>query len=255
MSDFTSQSNVLNLAPKANTTKSVKTNSQKADSNNQAELSNTGENNQTESFLANLIQAIDETNEFLPERLQISEKEIVQEFMFKIEKGNLFGDFADEQKTSIFESLSFMQVLGVLENLQVQNTDIKLANLSSQMQQFLQTQNNLDALKDAKSLNELLNIAKSLNLEVSNIKIDRLADLKSTFPNLNKANFFANTIESVFKDFLNNKIAHIIKESGVSKENATNSKGKTTSKDNSTLLSKTLQSITSKVNEDRKSVV
>ena len=249
MSNFTSQNNVLDLAAKPSA-KNIKSSNPKAETSSNGELTNTQNGKEPKSFLANLIQAIDETNEFLPKRLQISEEEIVQEFMFKIEKGNLFGEFGDEEKISIFENLSFMQILGVLENLQIQNFEVKLANLSTQTQQFLQTQSNLDSLKEAKSLNELLNLAKSLNLEVSNIKIDRLTELQSTFPNLNKANFFSQNIETVFKDFLNNKISNIIKESGISKEEILNSKNKNAQKQDISPLSKLLKETTVKTNDE-----
>ena len=249
MSNFTSQNNVLDLAAKPSA-KNIKSSNTKAETSSNGELTNTQNGKEPKSFLANLIQAIDETNEFLPKRLQISEEEIVQEFMFKIEKGNLFGEFGDEEKISIFENLSFMQILGVLENLQIQNFEVKLANLSTQTQQFLQTQSNLDSLKEAKSLNELLNLAKSLNLEVSNIKIDRLTELQSTFPNLNKANFFSQNIETVFKDFLNNKISNIIKESGISKEEILNSKNKNAQKQDISPLSKLLKETTVKTNDE-----
>ena len=133
-----------------------------------------------------------------------------------------------------------MQVLGVLEGLQIQNSEVKLANLSTQAQQFVQTQSNLDALKGAQNLSELLQIAKNLNLEVSNIKIDTIVEFKSAFPNLNKANFFNTPNQSVFKEFLNTKITDIIK-SNESKFSAQSAKHKTQSTTN--LLSKALQTL------------
>ena len=230
MSNFTSQSSLLNLAPKAEV-KGVQTSSSKSDFY-------TSDESFTPSFLASLVQALDESNELLPQNLQITEKELMQEFILK--QNNLFGGLSEEQKTSIFDSLSFMQVLAVLEDMQIQNTEVKLSSLSTQTQQFLQTQSNLDALKGAKNLDELLQIAKDLKLEVSNIKIDKIFELKSTFPNLNKANFFSPNIEGVFKEFLNTKIAHIIKDNE-NKLNTQNTKHKTQNTTN--LLSKALQNL------------
>lgn len=227
MSNLSSQSSLLNLTP---TVEPIQTAT--------SEFYTSDELSQP-SFLATLVQAIGENNELLPENLQMSEKEIVQEFMLKSQTKSLLSDFNDEQKTSIFDSLSFMQVLSVLENLQIQSSDVKLSQLSTQTQQFVQTQSNLDALKGAKSLNELLQIAKNLNLEVSNIKIDKIFELKTVFPNLNKANFFSTNVESAFKEFLHTKIAKIIKENE-SKISTLHSKPK--SQDTSTLLSKALQS-------------
>lgn len=219
MSNFASQSSLLNLAPKSDV-KVV-----------QASL-NEGES----GFLASLVQAIDESNGFLPQNLQITQKEIMQEFMQKTQKNSLLGD--TEQKSSLFDSLSFVQVLGVLENLQIQNSEIKLANLSKPLQEFVQTQSNLDALKGAKNLDELLKIAKNLNLEVSNVKIDKIFELKTAFPNLDKANFFSTKLESAFKDFLNTKISKIIKENEA-KFNHSKPKAENTT----TLLSKLLQNV------------
>lgn len=172
------------------------------------ESSTSGDN----GFLSSLLNAIDETNKFLPDRLKISDKEIMQEAIAQLQSGSplLSAGLEQDEKMSIFESLSFMEVLGILEKLQIKSFDVKLANLSNQSQELIKTQSNLNALKDAKSLDELFKIANDLNLNVSKIKVDRLLDLKNTFPNLDKANFFTSSVESVFKDFLNNKISNIL---------------------------------------------
>lgn len=225
MSNFTSQSSLLNLAPKAEI-KGVQT------------TSSAYEGDESASFLASLVQALDETGEFLPDSLQVAEKEIMQEFM--LTKSPILGELSEEQKTSIFDSLSFMEVLSVLENLQISTSDIKLSNLSTKTQQFVQTQSNLDALKGAKNLNELLQMAENLGLKVSNVKIEQIFELKSTFVNLNKANFFSAQDKSVFKEFLNTKIASVLKESEA-KFGTHHTKNKTQSPTN--LLSKALQTL------------
>lgn len=225
MSNLTSQSSLLNLAPKAE----VKGNSSKSYADDES----------ASSFLATLVQALDETGELLPQNLQITQKEIMQEFA--LQQNALFGELSEEQKISIFDSLSFMQVLSVLENLQIGVADVKFSNLSTQTQQFLQTQSNLEALKGAKNLDELLQIAKNLNLEVSNVKIDKIFELKGAFPNLAKANFFSDSTDSVFKEFLNTKISDIIK-GNENKFNTHSTKNKTT-QSTTNLLSKALQTL------------
>ena len=225
MSNLTSQSSLLNLTPKAE----VKGNSSKSYADDES----------ASSFLATLVQALDETGELLPQNLQITQKEIMQEFA--LQQNALFGELSEEQKISIFDSLSFMQVLSVLENLQIGVADVKFSNLSTQTQQFLQTQSNLEALKGAKNLDELLQIAKNLNLEVSNVKIDKIFELKGAFPNLAKANFFSDSTDSVFKEFLNTKISDIIK-GNESKFNTHSTKNKTT-QSTTNLLSKALQTL------------
>ena len=225
MSNLTSQSSLLNLTPKAE----VKGNSSKSYADDES----------ASSFLATLVQALDETGELLPQNLQITQKEIMQEFA--LQQNALFGELSEEQKISIFDSLSFMQVLSVLENLQIGVADVKFSKLSTQTQQFLQTQSNLEALKGAKNLDELLQIAKSLNLEVSNVKIDKIFELKGAFPNLAKANFFSDSTDSVFKEFLNTKISDIIK-GNENKFNTHSTKNKTT-QSTTNLLSKALQTL------------
>ncbi|NDJ27328.1 flagellar hook-length control protein FliK [Campylobacter sp. MIT 19-121] len=227
--------------------KQVKTSASEPASSSSSVSSDEGQ-----SFLANLVQAIDETNQFLPERLQISEQEVLQDARAMLEKSDLlggFGSFDESKNESIFESLSFMEVLGVLEKLQIQSTDIKLGNLSSQTQQLLSTQSNLEALKGAKNLGELLELAKGLNLNVSNIKVDRLLELKEAFPNLNKAEFFNKSIENVFKQYLNTKIAAAL-EGLESKQNTQ----KSNSKDATNLLSKALKSLDLE-NKNKKTLV
>lgn len=225
MSNLTSQSSLLSLTPKAE----VKGNSSKSYADDES----------ASSFLATLVQALDETGELLPQNLQIAQKEIMQEFA--LQQNALFGELNEEQKISIFDSLSFMQVLSVLENLQIGVADVKFSKLSTQTQQFLQTQSNLEALKGAKNLDELLQIAKNLNLEVSNVKIDKIFELKSAFPNLAKANFFSDSTDSVFKEFLNTKISDIIK-GNENKFNTHSTKNKTT-QSTTNLLSKALQTL------------
>lgn len=221
MSNFASQSPLLNLAPKPD-----------------VKVAQSSLNEGESGFLASLVQAIDESSGLLPQNLQITQKEIMQEFMQKTQKNSLLSELSTEQKNLHFDSLSFMQVLGVLENLQIQNSEIKLANLSKPLQELVQTQSNLDALKGAKNLDELLKIAKNLNLEVLDVKIDKIFELKTAFPNLDKANFFSTKLESAFKDFLNTKISKIIKENET-KFNHSKPKAENTT----TLLSKLLQNL------------
>ena len=162
-------------------------------------------------FLSSLLVAIDETNEFLPDRLKISTKELSAQVLADMEKNsNLFANSSEENKLSIFESLSFMEVLGVLESLKIKNSEVNFSKLSNLSQHFLQNENNFNALKNAKNLDELLSIAKTLNLNVSSIKVDKILDLKNLFPNLNKANFFNSSLENSFKDLLNSKISNIV---------------------------------------------
>ena len=228
MASLTSQNSFLNLSPKAEFT---------ATGANSA-TPYVAEDGDAPSFLNALVQALDESNEFLPQDLQVSDEALLQDLALSFQKGSLLGEV---EQNALFENLSFMQILSVLENLQIQASEVKLGNLSTQMQQLVQTQSNLDALKGAKNISELLDIAKSLNLKVTNVKVEQIGEFKTHFPNLNKANFFTQNLESVFKEFLNTKISTLIKEN--ESKLANHSAPKSTKQSQPNLLAKVLQSI------------
>lgn len=228
MASLTSQNSFLNLSPKAEFT---------ATGANSA-TPFVAEDGDAPSFLNALVQALDESNEFLPQDLQVSDEALLQDLALSFQKGSLLGEV---EQNVLFENLSFMQILSVLENLQIQASEVKLGNLSTQMQQLVQTQSNLDALKGAKNISELLDIAKSLNLKVTNVKVEQIGEFKTHFPNLNKANFFTQNLESVFKEFLNTKISTLIKENESKLTN--HSAPKSTKQSQPNLLAKVLQSI------------
>lgn len=228
MASLTSQNSFLNLSPKAEFT---------ATGANSA-TPYVAEDGDAPSFLNALVQALDESNEFLPQDLQVSDEALLQDLALSFQKGSLLGEV---EQNALFENLSFMQILSVLENLQIQASEVKLGNLSTQMQQLIQTQSNLDALKGAKNISELLGIAKSLNLKVTNVKIEQIGEFKTHFPNLNKANFFTQNLESVFKEFLNTKISTLIKENESKLTN--HSVPKSTKQSQPNLLAKVLQSV------------
>lgn len=228
MASLTSQNSFLNLSPKAEFT---------ATGANSA-TPFVAEDGDAPSFLNALVQALDESNEFLPQDLQVSDEALLQDLALSFQKGSLLGEV---EQNALFENLSFMQILSVLENLQIQASEVKLGNLSTQMQQLVQTQSNLDALKGAKNISELLDIAKSLNLKVTNVKVEQIGEFKTHFPNLNKANFFTQNLESVFKEFLNTKISTLIKENESKFTN--HSAPKSTKQSQPNLLAKVLQSV------------
>ncbi|HEB9339735.1 TPA: flagellar hook-length control protein FliK [Campylobacter coli] len=240
MSNLASGSDILNLAPSNASSKSKEYDLKKSDSTTQDD---------TESFLNSLLNSIEETNEFLPDHMKISKKEVVNEAMDKLQN----GVFDESDKISIFESASFMQILSLLDKLKADTADIKLANLSTQLSQLVKTEANFSVLKGANNLSELLSIAKDLGLNVKNIKVDRLLDLKATFPNLDKADFFKGAVDNVFKEIINNKLAHVSKNLNQNLQNlnhtphanlSQNSKN-AKSKDDVSLLSQTLKNLDS----------
>lgn len=243
MSNLTPSNDILNLTPsKTNTTHSSSSKTKEQD----LKKSDNTTQDDTESFLNSLLNSIEETNEFLPDHMKISKKEVVNEAMDKLQN----GVFSESDKISIFESASFMQILSLLDKLKADTADIKLTNLSTQLSQLVKTEANFNALKSASNLSELLNIAKDLGLNVKNIKVDRLLDLKATFPNLDKADFFKGAVDNVFKEIINNKISNVSKNLNHNLENtthttSTHSMQKTNSKDSGSLLSQTLKNLDS----------
>ncbi|MCW1360365.1 flagellar hook-length control protein FliK [Campylobacter jejuni] len=195
MSGLNSQNDILNLAPTKSQTKQNKGANLKDDDK--------------QEFLSSLIQAIDEKNEILPQKLNNEQKqELANEVFKQLQNGTLSQD----DQISIFESANFMQILGLLDVLKMDSKAVNLNQFSQKTKQILSIEKNLNILKNAKDLNELLDLAKKLDLNIEKIKVDRLVELKNTFPNLDKAGFFNNNIESVLKDFINQKIANLIKE-------------------------------------------
>ncbi|HEG5769381.1 TPA: flagellar hook-length control protein FliK [Campylobacter jejuni] len=246
MSNLAPQNDVLNLTPSKTSTTSSSFSKTSKNKEHESSDSKNSTQDDTESFLNSLLNSIDETNEFLPDHMKISQKEVVNEAMSRLQK----GAFDESDKISIFESASFMQILSLLDKLKTNTADVKLANLSTQLSSLIKTEANFNALKGASNLSELLDIAKDLGLNVKNIKVDRLLDLKATFPNLDKADFFKGAVDNVFKEIINNKISNVSKNLNHNLENtthttSTHSMQKTNSKDSGSLLSQTLKNLDS----------
>lgn len=246
MSNLAPQNDVLNLTPSKTSTTSSSFSKTSKNKEHESSDSKISTQDDTESFLNSLLNSIDETNEFLPDHMKISQKEVVNEAMSRLQK----GAFDESDKISIFESASFMQILSLLDKLKTDTADVKLANLSTQLSSLIKTEANFNALKGASNLSELLDIAKDLGLNVKNIKVDRLLELKATFPNLDKADFFKGAVDNVFKEIINNKISNVSKNLNHNLENtthttSTHSTQKTNSKDSGSLLSQTLKNLDS----------
>lgn len=246
MSNLAPQNDVLNLTPSKTSTTSSSFSKTSKNKEHESSDSKNSTQDDTESFLNSLLNSINETNEFLPDHMKISQKEVVNEAMSRLQK----GAFDESDKISIFESASFMQILSLLDKLKTDTADVKLANLSTQLSSLIKTEANFNTLKGASNLSELLDIAKDLGLNVKNIKVDRLLDLKATFPNLDKADFFKGAVDNVFKEIINNKISNVSKNLNHNLENtthttSTHSMQKTNSKDSGSLLSQTLKNLDS----------
>ncbi|MDO4674831.1 MAG: flagellar hook-length control protein FliK, partial [Campylobacter sp.] len=231
MSKLAPQSEILKLTPSSKT---------QADKGNFKGAQGVEEN---ESFLNALLASIEETNAFLPQNMKISKEEVAFEVMDKLK----FSSFDEQDKISIFESASFMQILSLLDKLKIDTVEVKFSKLSSQLSELVKSEANFNALRGAKNIDELLQVAKNLGLEVRDIKVDRLLDLKATFPNLDRADFFKGAVDDVFKKVIENKIAHIEKELDKNLQGQNLSANLAGSQKNETpsLLSQTLQNLDS----------
>ncbi|TXE90108.1 flagellar hook-length control protein FliK [Campylobacter volucris] len=191
-----------------------------------------------EEFLKSLIQAIDEKSASLPKDYKTPEKKDAKDIALSNDTKTL--DEKDALK--LFENANFMQILSLLEILQSNSKDIKLNKLVKDNFALLSVEKNIHKLKSIKNINELLNIAKDLGLNIKNIKFEQIKDLKEAFPNLDKKGFFdipkqSNT--NVFQDLINQKISNYLKEDPAKK----NTFNKTKENDSISLLSSALKSI------------
>ncbi|MCX2750933.1 flagellar hook-length control protein FliK [Campylobacter sp. MIT 21-1685] len=194
MSNIVAQKNELTALSKLST----------SNSHNKQSIHKTDELENSESFLHTLLK---ESDIFLFDSLQKDKQEIMGQVMMKLEN-SLF----DENDTvSFFESASFMQILSLLEKLQVDTSEIKFNQLSNQITQILKSEEQFSALKEVSTLAELLDMVEDLGLELKNIKVEHLSDLKTAFPNLEKAHFFTGKIEDSFQKVISEKIADISK--------------------------------------------
>ena len=253
MSNLTSQSNILNISPKAEFAPSASADSAYFSS----------ESADAQGFLSALTQALDETSEFAPQNLASNatsnngslnnatlnnatnlDNETLQNAQEMSFESPIISTYGELSPNELFDNLNFMQILTLLDEMQVQTSDIKLSSLSNRMQNLLQTQGNLDILKGAKSVDELLQLAKSLNLNVKSVNIEQIREFKGNFPNLNSAGFFdknTQSLDGVLKEYLNTKISSLIKESEA-KFSEANSSHKNIKKDTN-FLAKALQSL------------
>ncbi|TDJ86132.1 flagellar hook-length control protein FliK [Campylobacter volucris] len=197
-----------------------------------------------EEFLKSLIQAIDEKSASLPKDYKTPEKKDTKDI--KDTKDLVLPNdtkaLDDKDALKLFENANFIQILSLLEVLQSNSKDIKLNKLVKDNFALLSVEKNIHKLKSIKNINELLNIAKDLGLNIKNIKFEQIKDLKEAFPNLDKKGFFdipKQNNTNVFQDLINQKISNYLKEEPVKKTTF----NKTKENDSTSLLSSALKNI------------
>ncbi|WP_291950168.1 flagellar hook-length control protein FliK [Campylobacter sp.] len=193
-----------------------------------------------DEFLKSLIQAIDEKDSSLSKDYKTPEKKYntKKEAIPSSEQKKL----DEKDSIKLFENASLMQILSLLEILQSDSKDIKLNKLAKDNIAILSIENNIHKLKSIKNINELLNIAKDLGLNVKSIKFEQIQDLKKSFPKLDKKKFFDTQKQSntnIFQDLVNQKISNYLKEESEQKKHISKNKDN----DSASLLACALKNI------------
>ena len=107
---------------------------------------------------------------------------------------NEFELIAQNSDEIMLENADFITLLALLDS-QDGAMKIGISNIvSSNLNKFLAIEKNIQELKGAKNLEDLLNLSEKFNLGLSKIKItkDGVEALKSEFKNLNSKGFFSN---------------------------------------------------------------
>lgn len=144
----------------------------------------------------------------------------------------------------MLENADFITLLSLLETSDG-STKTGANLLSSSLNKFLATEQNIKELKGAKNLQELLNLSEKFGLGLSKIKIskDGLEALKSEFKNLNAKGFF-NQIPALHQAIDLNAITKKDIEKALQK----------TQKDDKSVLSKLMQGQSVELSDDINSV-
>lgn len=144
---------------------------------------------------------------------------------------------------TLLENADFIQLLGLLESLNGGEKLSSFPTLSNNLAKLLSTEKNVNEIKGAKNLQDLINLSKKFNLNLSNIKITKedIATLKEQFKRLAQNGFF-DFKEVVLDQVTKKKVQNVLEQ--------------TTKKDETINLNKLLQSVSPKetVLKDEKSV-
>ncbi|MFW5613339.1 MAG: flagellar hook-length control protein FliK [Campylobacter hyointestinalis] len=144
---------------------------------------------------------------------------------------------------TLLENADFIQLLGLLESLNGGEKLGSFPTLSNNLAKLLSTEKNVNEIKGAKNLQDLINLSKKFGLNLSNIKITKedIATLKEQFKGLAQNGFF-DFKEVVLDQVTKKKVQNVLEQ--------------TTKKDETINLNKLLQSVTPKetVLKDEKSL-
>lgn len=144
---------------------------------------------------------------------------------------------------TLLENADFIQLLGLLESLNGGEKLSSFPTLSNNLAKLLSTEKNVNEIKGAKNLQDLINLSKKFDLNLSNIKITKedVATLKEQFKGLTQSGFF-DFQEVILDQVTKKKVQNVLEQ--------------TTKKDETINLNKLLQSVTPKetILKDEKSL-
>lgn len=162
--------------------------------------SNTNQNNEENGeFLSMVLEAAANKGENLSEKdlkdiansvnMSAQKKSQAKQNKEIINAKEILGEDAASE---LFENATFMQLLQILEMLNGGEKISKFPNFSTQLAKVLSVESNINELKNAKNIKELIHIAKKLNLGLEKITVtkEQVSELNAKFPNLAKNNFF-----------------------------------------------------------------
>ena len=154
--------------------------------------------NPTKAKVEKIMQNAKEINEFLPKRLQISEKEILQDITKSIEN----ADFGHE----LLDDLNFVQVLDFLDILKQDKKDAKLHDFFN-LKKIVNNKVDLESFANTKSIHSLVELAKEHKLGIKNITYEKIKNneyneeiFKKPYPKLYEQNFFSHSLNTKAKD-------------------------------------------------------
>lgn len=211
--------------------------------------------------VSQIVKNAKEVNEFLPERLQISEAEIMQDIQKSMQ------DF--EYGKELFDDLNFVQILDFLTILKQDSKNAELNNFSS-LKNIVNNKINLEAFANTTSVHSLVELAKEHKLGLSNITYEKIKNneyneqiFAKPYPKLYEQNFFSHALNkepksTKLEDVKKINLENILNQKEVKLDNKTTEKIITNNQQQknieSTLKTGALNELLSKISKDTNEV-
>lgn len=207
--------------------------------------------------VSQIVKNAKEVNEFLPERLQISEAEIMQDIQKSMQ------DF--EYGKELFDDLNFVQILDFLTILKQDSKNAELNNFSS-LKNIVNNKINLETFANTTSVHSLVELAKEHKLGLSNITYEKIKNneyneqiFAKPYPKLYEQNFFSHALNkepksTKLEDVKKINLENILNQKEVKLDNKTTEKIITNNQQQknieSTLKTGALNELLSKISKD-----